>query len=247
MAVAITESVGKGGKNKEADVRAVQLLLNKWITPHLTVNGTCDGTDADLTVVNIKKYQEAFMKTPDGNIGRTGFTLKSLNVEWTQLPQTFGLGPGYYQYGKSSDIGARQWGEDTTIKTLTDVSLAFQQIQLLGAAYPFVMRLPTDFPPTLVGIGDVSFKFGGKMDPHGTHREGKHVDLRPCRKDKAQSPVTYTDTANYDQAKTKLLIELFLANSNVKSILFNDPEIIKLKGVQKWDKHDDHFHITMKD
>jgi murein endopeptidase len=228
MATTITASVGEEGKNNSPDIITIQTLLQKWewVEPKVTVNGTCTGKADDPTVQAIKNFQSKFSSSPDGRVDPGGNTLKKLDSEpMLQLPQV--QTAGYYSYGSSTDT--RQWGKKTTIETLQEVSKQFN----------------TDNSAILVGIGDISFQFGGKMSPHDTHRTGIHVDLRPCRKDGLQLPVKYTDTTNYDQEKTKALIEAFLANKNVKSILFNDPEIVKLKGVSSWTGHDDHFHITM--
>jgi len=228
MATTITAKVGDGGKNNSADVIAIQTLLQKWewVEPKVTVTGICSGKADDPTVQAIKNFQSKFLPSPDGRIDPGGTTLKKLDsVPLILLPQI--LTAGYYSYKTNTD--KRQWGTKATIETLQEISKQFN----------------LDNPTTFVGIGDISFQFGGKMPPHSTHRTGIHVDLRPCRTDNLQIGVKYTDTANYDQAKTKALIEAFLAHKNVKSILFNDPEIVKLKNVSSWDDHDDHFHITM--
>lgn len=227
MAVTISASVGEGGVNKTVDVLAVQKLLNKWIDPKIALTGTCTGKPDDPTVQAIRKFQSGFLKNPDGVIDKKGTTIKKLNAEpLVLLPQMSGL--GYYSYGKGN-WNERQWGTKTTIQALLDIARQFKW----------------NNPTSQIGIGDISFQFGGKMSPHSTHREGKHIDLRPCRKDDAMAPVKYTDTASYDQDKTKLLIQLFLSHANVKNILFNDPVIHALKGVIPWDGHDDHFHVTM--
>lgn len=226
MAVSITASVGAGGKNNAADVIAIQTLLNKWIEPKIDVNGVCSGQPDDATVLAIKSFQSRYSKNPDGRVDPGGGALKKLNREpFVLLPQMSNL--GYYSYGKGN-WNERQWGTKATIEALLEISRQFRW----------------NNPLSLVAIGDISFQFGGEMKPHGTHREGKHVDLRPCRKDDALLPVTYKD-AKYDQDKTKLLIELFLSHKNVKSILFNDPKIHALERVSPWENHDDHFHVTM--
>jgi murein endopeptidase len=229
MAKSITASVGEGGKNNNADVTTIQTLLNKWIDPKLTVTGTCTGKSDDVTVKAIKTFQGRFMNSPDGRIDPGGSTLKKLNSEpLVLLPQMCGF--GYYSYGKG-DMSKRQWGTKATIETLVQVSQQFWW----------------NNPNTFVGIGDISLEFGGKMKPHSTHREGKHVDMRPCRKDNALIGVNYKDTTNYDQEKTKLLVELLLSHKNVKSILFNDPVVNALERVGPWDGHDDHLHVTMRE
>lgn len=227
MATSIIGSVGAEGKNNIADVIAIQTLLNKWIDPKITVTGFCTGRADDPTVIAIRKFQSSYTSNPDGRVDPGGGTLKKLNMEpLLLLPQTSGF--GYYSYGKGN-WNERQWGTKSTIDALLAIAMLFRWHN----------------PASSMGIGDVSFQFGGEMKPHGTHREGKHVDLRPCRTDDARIGVTYKDATNYDQVKTKLLIELFLSHRNVKNILFNDPLINAMERVSPWDRHDDHFHVTM--
>lgn len=227
MDVSIGESVGAGGKNKTADVFAIQNLLNKWTTPMIAVTGVSTGAADDPTVIAIRAFQARYSNSPDGRVDPRGGTLRKLNQEpLVQLPQN-SVGLGFYSYSG----GTRQWGTQATIDALTELSRQF-----------FVTN-----PTVQIAIGDISFEFGGAMSPHSSHRAGKHVDLRPLRIDNAHTPVRYDETANYDQANTKLLIELFLANRNVKNILFNDPVINALERVSPWSGHDNHFHVTMND
>lgn len=229
MATTITASVGTGGKNNSADVIAIQTLLNKWVTPPIAVTGTCAGDNAeDPTIKAIKSFQARFSKSPDGRVDAGGGTLKKLDMEpLFLLPQA---GFGYYPYGKS-DTTKRQWGTANTVKAVVDTAMWFNWA----------------YPDALVGVGDISFEFGGYMDPHSTHQKGLHVDVRPCRKDNNKIGVLYTDTTNYDQEKTQFLIELFLEDDNVEQILFNDPVIRKAVKRVSWSKgHDDHFHVIMK-
>lgn len=226
MPVSIVGSVGQGGKNNLLDVTAIQNLLNNWVDPKIPVNGVCSGTANDSTVKAIKTFQGYYSNNPDGRIDPGGSGLKRLNSEpFVLLPQMSGF--GYYSYGKGNWY-ERQWGTPTTIAALLEIADQFS----------------LTYPLKPIAIGDISFRFGGKMAPHGTHREGKHIDLRPCRSDNALLPVTYLDT-KYDQTATLLLIELFLSHKAVKNVLFNDPEIYKLDRVSSWDGHHDHFHVTM--
>lgn len=225
MAVRINGSVGAGGRNNTADVLAIQTLLNKWTTPPIALTGVCSGAADDPTVVAIRAFQARYSRNPDGRVDPGGSTLRRLNQEpLVQLPQN-PVGAGYYSYSGA----ARQWGTQATIDALGEIGRQFLW----------------NNPTSLMAIGDISFEFGGAMAPHDSHREGKHIDLRPLRKDNAQVPVLYTDTDNYDQEKTKLLIELFLSHRNVRSILFNDPVINALDRVSYWRNHDNHFHVSM--
>jgi len=204
----------------------IQTLLNKWPESKVTVTGSCTGKADDATVKAIRAFQRLYSKNPDGRVDPGGNTLKKLNSEpFILLPQVSGF--GYYSYG-SGNWYERQWGTPATVAAIQDVAKQFRW----------------NYPIMDIAVGDVSFRFGGNMPPHGTHREGKHVDLRPCRNDGKIGALLYTDTV-YDQVATKLLIETFLSHKNVKNVLFNDPEIYKLPYVDKWVGHDNHFHVTM--
>jgi len=86
--VTIKSSVGSGGVNREADVRAVQELLNRFIDdaeldgPRLEPDGDC----GRLTRGKIRLFQAVFLghKSPDGRVDKDGPTLKALNDATTQ-------------------------------------------------------------------------------------------------------------------------------------------------------------------
>ncbi len=72
----ISASVGKGGKNKDADVKIVQTLLNEKHNAGLTVDGDC----GIKTIAAIKKFQQekAGFGSPDGRIDPGGKTWQAL-------------------------------------------------------------------------------------------------------------------------------------------------------------------------
>ena len=77
------------------------------------------------------------------------------------------------------------------------------------------------------------------MAPHGSHRRGVDVDIRPLRADGQRLPVTITDP-NYSRDRTKLLVEALQAQSNLHLILFNDT---KVQGVRFYEGHHNHLHV----
>lgn len=92
------------------------------------------------------------------------------------------------------------------------------------------------------GIGNISLAGGPKFKPHGTHKDGLQVDLRPVRKDGQHISVSWRDHAHYDRLATAQLIRLFRAHPLVQSILFND----SIPGVMPWPDHDNHFHVDIR-
>ena len=77
MAIEISASVGRDGKNHGADLRKVKKLLNHVFPEHpLDVNGD---VGRDL-LRRIERFQRRFMSAPDGRIDPGGRTLRRLNA-----------------------------------------------------------------------------------------------------------------------------------------------------------------------
>jgi hypothetical protein len=220
----IKKAVGKGAPNDSGDVLIIQTLLFVFFTPpedgdpSVPVTGQYDLKTEEA----IFKFQGMVLGKPDGKIDPNGTTWKRLldaiTIDLQPLPNP---GTGYYHYAS----GARQWG---TMKMIDTLKSACRELNVQK-------------PDALVGIGDISFRCGGKMSPHGTHQKGMNVDIRPLRKDREQKPCFYTED-QYDREATQLLVTLLRDSGNVRSILFNDN---KVKGVSYHDGHDNHLHVTI--
>ena len=201
----------------------VQSLLNK-AGAGIKEDGAC----GRATISAIDEYQHNWTSFPDRRVDPDGLTWKHL-VEgtlkikrggYTLLPQV--SGNGYYPYSSMD----RQYGTPATVAALVRICQAFAR----------------KYPDFQVGIGDMSFLDGREMKPHKTHRNGRNADIRPLRADGKMLPVTYTE-AHYSRERTRALVEIIRADSNFHSVLFNDSAI---PGVQHWEGHDNHLHITMK-
>jgi hypothetical protein len=132
---------------------------------------------------------------------------------------------------KSYSPEANQWGTPDTITALT------------GAA----KTLHKTYHNLFFSVGDISLQSGGAMPEHTTgHQQGRNIDIRPMRKDRADAPVDYTQT-EYDRKATIKVIYAFLAQPNVSFIIFNDPYI---SGIQRdpagTHSHDNHIHVQTK-
>lgn len=69
------------------------------------------------------------------------------------------------------------------------------------------------------------------------------MDIRLLRKDGKEGAVTRFDS-QYDQEATARLIAMFFEHPIIKVIYFNDPMIPRVTPSKR---HDDHFHVTIKD
>jgi hypothetical protein len=162
---------------------------------------------------------------------------------WVQLRQQSGAnigepGVGYYTYGtmpkgQAGGTADAQWGEGRAMDVIQSVADKL----VMGSQF------------TPFGVGNISLVGGKKFPPHGTHRDGLGIDVRPARVDQAPSPTNYR-SPDYDRAATRRLIEGFRDTGQAKAILFNDPELYddpELKGfVKPWKGHDNHFHVQLK-
>ncbi len=76
MSISITDSVGRGGKNRKADTRKIQRALNQVTGgAALAVDGDC----GPKTISRIETFQRGFMARPDGRVDPGGRSLRRLN------------------------------------------------------------------------------------------------------------------------------------------------------------------------
>ncbi len=128
----------------------------------------------------------------------------------------------YYPYG-TPDAGRAQYGHP---KLLTFIFLV---------EHRWAMQ-----DERKIGIGNIS-RADGRRSDHRSHLNGLQVDIRPLRKDGKNIPVQYFH-AQYDQAATARLIDLFWQTGLVKNIFFNDTSIAR---VRKLAGHDNHIHVDI--
>lgn len=84
--ISITGSVGKGGNNKSADVKAVQTRLNELMPAGRTPLGT-DGQNGSKTEAMIADFQKSVLKFqyPDSRVDPNNKTITALNDENAKL------------------------------------------------------------------------------------------------------------------------------------------------------------------
>jgi hypothetical protein len=123
----------------------------------------------------------------------------------------------------------RQYGRAEMIRALQAIGAAWQRARPTGPR---------------IGIGDISFRGGGRMPPHASHQRGLDVDIRLMRADGREAPVRYQDAA-YSRALTQQLVNTIRANPvlPVELIYFNDPAVT---SVRPWRGHDNHLHVRFR-
>lgn len=131
---------------------------------------------------------------------------------------------GYYVYG-TPEHGAGQFGHPALFSVLFWVEREWQA---------------TD--PRQFGVGNISKANGPAFPPHGGHKNGLQLDVRPMSLDGHHLGVIWQQEG-YDRSATDRLVGMFRSHPSVVRIYFNDPEI---HGV--WPKigHDNHFHVEVR-
>lgn len=217
-------------------VRGLQnrLVSLGFITMAQTVTGL--GRLGPLTENALIAFQQAHGITPNGVL--TDETYRSLlasapapmpaadqgdptSIE-TVLPAE---GLGFTTYRREPG-GADQVGRAATIRGIMAVAEAWSQ------------RHAT---PRLQ-IGDISRRRGGPFPPHGSHRHGVDVDVRPITNNGREEP-TNIGLPTYSRELTRELCQLIRSTVPRVRIFFNDRRLIDEGLATHLAGHDDHLHV----
>ena len=134
-------------------------------------------------------------------------------------------GLGFTTYRREPG-GADQVGRASTIRAVMAIAEAWSQ------------RHPT---PRLQ-IGDISRRRGGRFPPHGSHRLGVDVDVRPITNTGREEP-TNIGLGTYSRELTRELCQLIRDMVPGVRIFFNDPRLIEAGLARHLAGHNDHLHV----
>ncbi len=142
-------------------------------------------------------------------------------------------GPGYYTYNPNTQVYPndpnRRYGTDRLVRDLAALT-AWWNVQ-----HPKGPRL---------GIGDLSWRSGGRLDNHASHQSGVDVDIRLPRRDGVEGAA---NPGNYDREMTQEIVDWWLAHGDVEYIFYGpNLEITGNARVMVWPNHDDHLHVRVR-
>ena len=167
---------------------------------------------------------------PVGNPDTSGLGRPSQRG-FLQLPAS---GTGFAAYSSPG----RRWGTQKMIYGIMRVGMQW-------ATLPRTQGRATRSP--VLGIGDISFPNGGRMDGHVSHQKGVDVDVRLARNDGRNAPTNMrpgsATRGAYSRQFTAEAVNLF---SQIPStlILLNDRDVPRTT----WDRkgnHYDHFRVRI--
>jgi peptidoglycan hydrolase-like protein with peptidoglycan-binding domain len=133
-------------------------------------------------------------------------------------------GRGFRTYNREPG-GADQFGRAATILA----------VQSLAAAWAETHAVP-------IFVGDISRKGGGNFPPHASHKDGRHVDLRPFRHN-GEPGATNIHDPSYDHALTRELVVLARRKFPDLEVLFNDELLVRDGLTRSLTGHDNHLHL----
>ena len=220
--------------------------LQTWLNQNHGQNLAADGVfgaKTEAAVRHVQTYWRNQGKTAcwraigvDGIVGQQGWQIVR-NTKSTNPAPPVDPGPSTNTY-RQPQLGAatglcaygyrhKRYGKDSAMDRLENVGKSYKN---RGEGY--------------ISVGNISLNGGGYMAPHSSHQVGLDIDLRPMRSDNGQcSSAMQWNWNGYDRDATRQLIKDLRATGRIKTILFNDPTLIKEGLSTYWKGHDNHLHV----
>lgn len=237
----LTGSVGQNGTNNVNDVKGVQQRLASlgfsWVAS--------DGVVGPKTIGAIKLFQAikngdqaVAVAHNDGKVDVNGDThrwLEASNAPKWQMMPAGSAAAGYVNIEVADPADHHDFGTDWLAAT----------VAAAGASYR-TNFLQTHPHAAVITVNDASLPEGGDTPDHSGHETGLSCDLRLPRTDGTAPGNTTHQTATYDRAAARAVIQAFRAQSLFGLAFFNDPVLIGEGLCAAQAGHDDHIHIQIK-
>lgn len=244
----ILQSVGQGGVNREDDVirtrdRLVQLGFD-WI-------GVDGNNRPDAEFIHVIRVFQSIVRGLQGQPGGTGrIEPKSIEERWLQVsnaPHWESLEDGSEELGFiwNPDVAEAtdRFGTSWLLQTIRDAGSTY--LEALGGSLSDAVA---------INIHELSLPHADWPNrPHqSSHGTGLNCDIRLPRNDGTADadnsrnvPASSWEDPNYDQDATRLMIQAFRSQVNIKQVLFNDPVLIREGLCRYCVRHADHIHISI--
>lgn len=238
IVINLSGSVGSGGVNKDADVKAVKKRLHEL--GYTWVGDPSNKTITTGTIQAIKLFQSIIAGRStlagDGRIDIGGTThrwLQAANAPvWKTMPAS-DLSIGFRNHeleetGDNHDFGTH-WLFDVILAIAKDYNNSHRKSDSRIA--PFV-------------INDVSIPHGGNTPDHAGHETGLMCDVLLPKKGGTFGGLNWWDST-YDRNATKAMLQSIRKQKLVRGVFFNDQELIKLGLCTRASGHDNHIHFEI--
>lgn len=238
--VNIRKSVGFGGVNNSADVKAVKTRLIElgfgWLT--------ADDVMGPTTVKTIKLFQaikngrnQVNIMGNDGRVDPNGDTHKWLNADnaprWMQMPPG-SEADGFHNHELAQTNDAHDFGTNWLADTLRAAGQAYKE--------DFLSVNPS---AALLTLNDFSLPQGGDTPMHATHETGLACDIRLPRKN-GQTGGIVVGQASYDRKAMRAMIIAFRKQTQASRVLLSDQILVAEGLCIAAQGHLNHAHFEVK-
>jgi hypothetical protein len=238
--VNIKKSVGLGGVNNSADVKAVKTHLIElgfdWLT--------ADDVMGPTTVKTIKLFQaikngrnQVNIMGNDGRVDPNGDTHKWLNADnaphWMQMPPG-SESEGFHNHELTQTNDAHDFGTNWLADTLRATGVAYKED-----------FLSVNSNAALLTLNDFSLPQGGDTPMHATHESGLACDIRLPRKN-GQTGGIVVGQAGYDRKAMRAMIIAFRKQTLASRVLLSDQVLVAEGLCIAAQGHLNHAHFEVK-
>lgn len=230
-------SVGDGGRNVGADVRALKDQLISLGYNWLTSNATMDAA----TMRTIRLFQSIIAGrnsvSGDGRIDVPGTTygwLRAANAPRWQLMPAGSTAEGFINDELADTNDQHDYGTDwlaDTIRAAAADYLSTYRNAHAGAA--------------LIVVNDVSLPQGGDTPDHAGHETGLACDLKLPRTDGSAGGITVS-SSTYDRAAARAQLQSLRRQPLVSRMFLNDTVLIGEGLCTQAAGHDNHIHFEIR-
>lgn len=239
IVINLSGSVGSGGVNKEADVKAIKRRLHDL--GYTWVGDFNSKTITTGTIQAIKLFQSVIAGRStlagDGRIDVGGPTHRWLQAQnaprWVTMPASDPT-VGFRNHELDQTGDNHDFGTDWLAKTIKDIAKDYNNNHRKSNSTiaPFV-------------INDVSIPHGGNTPDHAGHETGLMCDVLLPKKGGTFGGLNWWDKSIYDQNATKAMLQSIRKQKLVRAVFFNDPDLKQLGLCSHAIGHDNHIHFEI--
>jgi N-acetylmuramoyl-L-alanine amidase len=233
----LSASVGDGGRNVAADVRALKEHLISLGYNWLVLNSTMDAA----TMRMIRLFQSIIAGrnsvSGDGRVDVPGTTygwLRAANAPRWQLMPAGSAAEGFVNDELADTNDQHDYGTDWLADTLR-----------AAAADYLASYLASHTGAALLTVNDASLPQGGDTPDHAGHETGLACDLKLPRTDGRAGSIT-TTSATYDRAAARAQLQALRRQPLVSRVLLNDAVLIGEGLCIQAAGHDNHIHFEIR-
>lgn len=239
IVINLSGSVGSGGVNKEADVKAVKKRLHEL--GYTWAGDPSNKTVNTGTIQAIKLFQSVIAGrstlSGDGRIDIGGPTHRWLQAKnaprWVTMPASDPT-TSFRNHEKDQTHDDHDFGTDWLAKVIHEIARDYHNTH--RSANPSAAHF---------ALNDVSRPHGGHTDDHAGHETGLMCDVLLPRKGGTFGGLNWWDTSIYDQNATKAMLQSIRKQKLVRAVFFNDPDLKRLGLCTHARGHDNHIHFEI--